>query len=255
MNITSIACNTQNYGGKRASTKYIVIHYTGNEKDTAKGNANYFHNNYVGASAHFFVDDNSIYASVPRDNIAWHCETPKMTFKCACRNNNSIGVELCTCGNYEISDKTAENASELVKTLMSEYGIPISNVIRHYDVCGKLCPQPWVKDSTKWQKFKRLLMFGVNDMTETEVKKICNDMIYDYNKRQTDELINFINNKFEAEREVRYNKMEDIPAWALSTVRSFVMDDIIKGDGHNLDLSKDMLRMLVILDRLLTSNY
>ena len=46
--------NRSNYGGKRsaAGIKYIVIHYTANDGDTAKGNGNYFANNIVRASAH-----------------------------------------------------------------------------------------------------------------------------------------------------------------------------------------------------------
>ena len=249
----TLKCKSTNYGGMRASTKYIVIHYTGNAKDTAKANANYFANNNVGASAHFFVDDNDIYSSVPENYIAWHCETPNMPFKCTCRNRNSIGIELCTCGNYQISDKTAENATELVKELMDKYSIPISNVIRHYDVCGKLCPQPWVKDSTKWQNFKNMLK--VNEMTETNVQKICNDMIYKYNKELEDRLITFINNKFEAEREPRYNKLEEIPTYASETITRLVECGILKGDGFNLDLSKDMLRLIVIFDRMLEYVY
>ena len=50
---------------------YIVMHYTGNSKDTAVGNAKYFYNSYVEASAHYFVDDNTICASVPEYYSCW----------------------------------------------------------------------------------------------------------------------------------------------------------------------------------------
>ena len=65
--------NRSNYGGKRniADIKYIVIHYTANDGDTDEGSGNYFANNIVGASAHYFVDDDSITRSVPDDYIAW----------------------------------------------------------------------------------------------------------------------------------------------------------------------------------------
>ena len=244
-NIKTLRCKRSNYGGARQSTEWIVIHYTGNAKDTARGNANYFANNNVGASAHYFVDDNDIYSSVPEGDIAWHCETPNMPFRCTCRNRNSIGIELCTCGDYQISEKTADRAAELVKDLMDRYGVPLANVIRHYDVCLKNCPAPWVKDVNKWFAFKERL----SDMTETNVQKICNDMIYKYNKELEDRLITFINNKFEAEREPRYDKLEDIPAWAVDTVTRLVEEGIMQGDGKNLGLTKDMLRILVIMDR------
>ena len=41
--------------------QYIVIHYTGNRGDTAKNNADYFYGGDRQASAHYVVDDNSIY--------------------------------------------------------------------------------------------------------------------------------------------------------------------------------------------------
>ena len=54
-----------NYGSARSAdkVKYIVIHYTANDGDSAKGNANYFATNIVKASAHYFVDDNYIFFS------------------------------------------------------------------------------------------------------------------------------------------------------------------------------------------------
>lgn len=40
---------------------------------------------------------------------------------------------------------------------MAKYSIPANKVIRHYDVCGKLCPEPWVRDIKEWQDFKSRL--------------------------------------------------------------------------------------------------
>jgi peptidoglycan hydrolase-like protein with peptidoglycan-binding domain len=42
---------------------------------------------------------------------------------------------------------------------MDEYGIPIDHVIRHYDVTGKICPNPYVRNNGKngnwtWEQFK-----------------------------------------------------------------------------------------------------
>lgn len=64
--------NTNNFGGFRniSDIKYIVIHYTANDGDTDEGNGNYFANNVVGASAHYFVDDDSITQPVPDNRIA-----------------------------------------------------------------------------------------------------------------------------------------------------------------------------------------
>ena len=69
---TSTLSSPSNYYtyGSRA-VKFIVIHYTGNNKDTAKANATYFHNGSRGASAHLFTDDDSCYQSVALNNAAW----------------------------------------------------------------------------------------------------------------------------------------------------------------------------------------
>ncbi|MDO4618440.1 MAG: M15 family metallopeptidase [Clostridia bacterium] len=46
-----------------------------------------------------------------------------------------------------------------------------------------------------------------------------------------------------------YKKMEDVPGWGKETVEKLVENGILKGDGSNLNLSEDMLRILVIMGR------
>ena len=41
-------------------------------------------------------------------------------------------------GQYYINQETQYTAVELIKVLMAKYSIPIKNVIRHYDVTGKI---------------------------------------------------------------------------------------------------------------------
>ena len=60
--------------GRTGSIKYIVIHYTANNGDTAFGNAKYFRNNKnLQASAHYFVDENEVWQSVKESDTAFHC--------------------------------------------------------------------------------------------------------------------------------------------------------------------------------------
>ena len=151
---------TKNFdSGSINRIKYIVLHFTANNGDTAYGNTNYF-KSYRGASAHYFVDENSVYQSVEDKNIAWHCGAKKYKHS-TCRNSNSLGVELCSRkdskGNFYFMDKTVYNAVELVKMLRAKYNVPIANVIRHYDVTGKNCPEPFVRDIKAWQNFKNRL--------------------------------------------------------------------------------------------------
>ena len=46
--------------------------------------------------------------------------------------------------DWYFEDATVEAAAELTRYLMNKYGVPASHVIRHYDVTGKICPNPYV---------------------------------------------------------------------------------------------------------------
>lgn len=159
-----------NYGGSRPASqiKYLVIHYTGNDGDTAEGNGSYFANNRVSASAHYFVDDDTVVRSVPDLRIAWAvggrlwadtADTGGGTLYGTVTNANSISVELCDTeedGSYRPSDATLDNAVSLCRALMRKYDIPIERVCRHFDVTGKYCPV-YFMDSVKWAAFKSRL--------------------------------------------------------------------------------------------------
>ncbi len=158
--------------GKYPKT-YIVIHYTGNRTDTAQANTNYFRFVNRGASADYFVGDDGIYMCVnPKKAYAWHCGKDysggKASYWGKVTNRNSIGIEMCSV-NGRISKKTFKQTVALVKKLMKKYGIPASNVIRHYDVCHKSCPgwKGWLPpDETLWKQFKEKIQFSVKPLTK-----------------------------------------------------------------------------------------
>ena len=49
--------------------------------------------------------------------------------------------------------------------------------------------------------------------------------------------------------EVRYNTVDECPSWARETIQKLVNRECLNGTGEGLDLSADMVRLLVILDR------
>lgn len=53
--------------------------------------------------------------------------------------------------------KHIEQALGFTRYLMNKYGVPASHVIRHYDVTGKICPNPYVYNTSAhtWDEFKR----------------------------------------------------------------------------------------------------
>lgn len=166
-----LPAHSSNYTkGRKSPIKYIVIHYTANDGDSARGNCNYFAGAGRNASAHYFVDSVEVWQSVEDKDTAWHCGGIKY-YHSKCRNDNSIGVELCSHrdsrGSYYFDDAAVANAAELVKSLMKKYDIPASNVIRHYDVTHKICPAPFVYNITAWNNFKRKLQDVYNDPAQT----------------------------------------------------------------------------------------
>lgn len=209
--------------------KYLVFHYTANDGDTAESNANYFKSVNRNASAHYFVDELSIVQVVKDVDTAWHCGDTQQytnggaTLKGIVKNVNSIGIEMCSDkvnGEFTITEATQANAMELGRMLMNKYHIPIENVVRHYDVTGKLCPKPFFEDLSQWQQFKEKL-------------------------RTSEE---------EEEDVIRYNKLSDIPnTYGFRTIVEKLMNaKIINGDGSDptgnndvIDLSNDMVRILV----------
>ncbi len=198
--VGNIAVNTDYIQSHNATEKngrnvsYIVMHYTGNSKDTALNNAKYFKNNNLSSSAHYFVDENEIYQSVELKNKAWHTGT-KGTYYSSARNENSIGIEMCCSGNYIVSDKTQENSAKLCAMLCNLIGIDESKVdtfvLRHYDVTHKKCPLQWVNDEKEFiifkQKVKSLLKKEpFTDISghwaENAIKSLYNDgLITGYN--------------------------------------------------------------------------
>ena len=160
--ITNVNRDIRNY----RNIKYIVIHYTGNPTDTAKANGNYFRNVNRGASAHYFVDNNFIVQCVEDKDAAWAVgrNYGSNNLYGIVTNENSISIEMCSV-NGSIAPATFNNTVTLTKELMARYGIPASNVYRHFDVCSKQCPG-WAGWGTKagdngseWNRFKAALVY------------------------------------------------------------------------------------------------
>ena len=200
---------------------YIVIHYVGAES-SAENNATYFANNRLTKSAHYFVDETSIWQSVEDKNVAWHCGgglhgDEGHTFYKKCTNSNSIGIEMCckkSSSGWYFEDNTVRNTVDLVKCLMEQYNIPIERVIRHYDVTGKICPAPYV-DEQEWTVFKNMII------------------------REEEEMIEKV-----------YHNINEVPEWAKPTMQKIISKGWYKGtSATDLDLSDTLMRTMVILDR------
>ena len=243
----------------RAGNKveWIVLHYTANtyQPDLAKNECAAFANQYVGASAHFFVDESEIWQSVAVEDTAWHCGDAES--RNGCKNRNSIGIEMCVKyknGVYSIADKTVDNTLWLVLELLKTY--PNAKLCRHYDVTGKRCPMPWVDDPSLWEDFKNRVeenkpmtsaekkafealqkQVAALESSATKIEKT--DMAQDRDIAEIDERTG-----------IQYDTVKACPSWAKPTISKLVGQGYLKGDGNgNLALTTDLTRTLVIVDR------
>lgn len=155
----------ENKKRKRKDVMYIVIHNTGNYKDTAKNNADYFATgNTRKAGAHLFIDrDGKIAKSIPLNRTAYSVGGFFSTSYGAgslfniCTNRNSVSIELCDIVNQPISEKQLK---ALIKTIkyVKRYCKNVKYIVRHWDVNGKYCPNYYKGVNNKeWEKLWKKL--------------------------------------------------------------------------------------------------
>lgn len=279
-----IACNSDNYrSGRARPVQYIVMHYTANNGDTARNNCDYYHR--VGglqASAHYFVDEHGAMQSVREGDTAWHCGA-RAYWHPECRNGNSIGIEMCSRkradGSYYILPETVANAAALAKDIMQRYGIDTEHVLRHYDVTGKRCPMPWVDDPAQWAAFKDMLTLehqseeedddmvryskieDVPDWARDVVRALmdagalkgddngCIDLSRDMVRGMV------IGKRYADAHSPRYATIDDVPGWAREETQRLIDRGALKGNEHGkLDVSMDMLRTMIVCQRMMDEN-
>ncbi|WP_297242521.1 peptidoglycan recognition protein family protein [uncultured Flavonifractor sp.] len=128
----------------------IVIHYVGNPGTTAAQNHSYFENlaqtGETYASSHFLVGlEGEIIQNVPLDEIAY-CSNQ--------RNEDTISIECCHPDDSgAFNQATYDSLVQLTRWLMEAYDLDTDQVIRHYDVTGKICPKSFVENPEEWEQF------------------------------------------------------------------------------------------------------
>lgn len=171
--------STHNTSVRPGKIEYIVIHYVGATGD-AKANINYYNQRTVtNASADFFVGfsgDIWQYNPDPNARYCWAVGGSKLStgggsLYGIAKNANCVNIEMCVrvqdngskasdSKDWYFEDATVESTIELTKYLMELYAIPLDRVIRHYDITGKICPNPYVYNHTRytWNEFKSALI-------------------------------------------------------------------------------------------------
>ena len=210
MNIVEMPCNPANYGGIRGSAVKYLVVHY-----TAGRN-----DTAVNNGAYFARESvgASAHYFVDETTVVRSVPEDRVAWHCGgaiyrhanCRNGNSIGVEICS--KYENGVYTfAPAALERAKALLR-----------------------WLMARYEIPAERVLRHYDVTG-------KLCPAPFTGAGQAHWE--------AFKGGLQM-YNNLEQVPLWARDTVRKLVERDVLQGDGSGLNLSEDLTRTLVILDRL-----
>lgn len=129
----------------------IVIHYTANPGTSAQANRDYFENlkdsHTTKVSSHFVVGlEGEIVQCIPSTEIAYASND---------RNADTLSIEICHPDETgQFTEATYQSVIELTGWLCKRFDLTADDVIRHYDVTGKICPKYYVDHEEAWSQFK-----------------------------------------------------------------------------------------------------
>lgn len=213
---------------ERSVTDMVVIHHTGcNDIDASAEQIHGWHldQGWAGIGYHYVIrKDGTIERGRPEWAIGSHAYG---------ENSHTIGIHLS--GDFEQAEPTEAQiraAGALIADVCSRYGIPVNrhHIVGHGELMETACPgenlQALLDDGTLIAAAE-----GKLDPVTQEPE----------GARSTE----------------RYNTIAACPEWARATVTKLIDRGLISGNGMqdeagnpaDMDLSRDMLRLLVINDR------
>lgn len=169
LNIKKMLLTPNEYSRPEKKLKHIngvVIHYTANPGTDAKQNRNYFdglkegkmyeNGNYIYSSSNFIVGlKGDIIQCVPTDEVAYASNS---------RNEDTLSIEVCHPDETgEFTKKSYKALVKLTAYICSKYNLQKDDIIRHYDVTGKMCPKYYVEHEDEWKQFKEDVFEEINN--------------------------------------------------------------------------------------------
>mgnify|MGYP001091301303 CR=1 FL=1 len=139
-------------GTELSQVNGIVVHYTANPGTTAEQNRSYFESlaetGETHASSHFIIGiSGEIIQCIPCNEISYASND---------RNSDTISIECCHPDETgKFYDSTYESLVELCAYFCTEFKLKPEDVIRHYDVTGKICPKYFVDHEDAWEQFHK----------------------------------------------------------------------------------------------------
>lgn len=153
----------------------VVIHYLANPGTTAQQNHDYFESlktngdliesgqitedEAVSMSANFVIGiEGEIIECVPPGEVAYASNSA---------NHYSVSIENCHVDETgQFTEATYESLVKLTAYIVDMYDLERDDIIRHYDVTGKMCPLYYVENEDKWEEFKDDVMSYIEECRE-----------------------------------------------------------------------------------------
>lgn len=210
MEMIEIPCNPANFGGLRSGPVRYIVVHY-----TAG------HNDTAQNNGVYFAREavgTSAHYFVDETTVVRSVPEDRVAWHCGgaayrhpdCRNGNSIGIEICTQW-VDGEYRFAPAAVSLAAALTRE-------LMARYDIPAD----------------RVLRHFDITG-------KVCPAPFVEAGQAAWDAFKGGL---------TMYQSLENLPDWAAPTVKKLVERGVLQGDGTNLNLSSDLVRTLVILDRL-----
>ncbi len=152
VDVQLIAKNEYSRPGKKLdAVNGIVVHYVANPGTSAAANRSYFaglaESGATYASSNFIIGlDGEVIQCVPADEVAYASNS---------RNSDTLSIECCHPDETGVfTYPTYDSLVRLCADICIGFDLdPESDIIRHYDVTGKMCPIYFVEHEDEWKEF------------------------------------------------------------------------------------------------------
>lgn len=195
------------------------------------------------------------YQTLPWNYRGWHCG--------GSGNDTHVSIEICedALEDEAYLNQCMEQAALLTAKLCEMYSLdPLAEgvILDHAEAHSRAMAsnhsdiQHWLKkfgktmDGFRQEVARCMAHTGKPD---TECQKPTDDSPGDPSQENSADLTQLIDSRIRLNRKIAVT-MEELPDWARESVSKLVERGIVRGNGDGLELSEDLVRMVVILDRL-----